>query len=61
MAVNPTEALRADAELMVWTHAESADDLQQHRHDPARTVLPIHIPGRLRTGSSGGAKGPEHA
>jgi peroxiredoxin len=31
--------LRADAELMVWTHAESSDDLQQHYHRLRRTAF----------------------
>ncbi len=31
--------LRADAELMVWTHAESSDDLQQVYHRLRRTAF----------------------
>ncbi len=31
--------LRADADLMVWSHAESSDDLQQHYHRFRRTAF----------------------
>jgi peroxiredoxin len=31
--------LRADADLLVWTHAESSDDLQQHYHRFRRTAF----------------------
>lgn len=31
--------LRADADLLVWSHAESSDDLQQHYHRLRRTAF----------------------
>ncbi len=31
--------LRADAEVLVWTHAESSEDLQQHYHHFRRTTF----------------------
>ena len=31
--------LRADAELLVWSHAESSDDLQEHYHRFRRTAF----------------------
>ena len=37
--VYDVSGLRADAELMVWTHAESSDDLQQHYHRFRRTAF----------------------
>ncbi len=37
--VYDVSGLRADAELMVWTHAESSDDLQQHFHRLRRTAF----------------------
>ncbi len=37
--VYDVSALRADAELMVWSHAESSDDLQQLYHRLRRTAF----------------------
>ncbi|HET6561133.1 MAG TPA: hydrogen peroxide-dependent heme synthase [Marmoricola sp.] len=37
--VYDVSALRADAEVMVWSHAESSDDLQQLYHRLRRTAL----------------------
>jgi len=37
--VYDVSALRADAELMIWSHAESSDDLQQLYHRFRRTAL----------------------
>jgi chlorite dismutase len=37
--VYDVSGLRADAELLVWTHAESSDDLQQHYHRFRRTAF----------------------
>ena len=37
--VYDVSGLRADAELMVWSHAESSDDLQQLYHRLRRTVF----------------------
>jgi chlorite dismutase len=37
--VYDVSGLRADAELMVWSHAESADDLQQQYHRLRRTAF----------------------
>ena len=37
--VYDVSALRADAELMIWSHAESSDDLQQLYHRLRRTAF----------------------
>lgn len=53
--------LRADADLMVWTHAESSDDLQQYYHrfrrtrfgrrlDPVWSQMGLHRPAEFSRG-----------
>ena len=37
--VYDVSGLRADAEVLLWTHAESSDDLQQHYHRFRRTAF----------------------
>jgi hydrogen peroxide-dependent heme synthase len=56
--VYDVSGLRADAEVMLWTHAESADDLQQHYHrfrrtsfgtrlDPVWSQMALHRPAEF--------------
>ncbi len=56
--VYDVSGLRADAEVLVWTHAESSDDLQQHynrfrrtafgrRLDPVWSQMALHRPAEF--------------